>query len=384
MHRLAGRADPGGRRTTSSSARACAASASPAASPGIRSAPASPPATACGSLYGVRYTDMCAFRAIRRDALLALGMREMTYGWNIEMQMRAARAGLRILEIPVPCRCRIGGTSKVAGSLARLDPRRRADRRDLRAGRGASQVGTGGLMNKHRHNGHTFLVPKPANPDGLAPLLQRSDHAAPSIFRPENMLREARRQKGIGAAPVAPVCVIDPDGDIVDHVRRHHGARASAQWACYHTRMWEWTAGGIHYGIVGRAVGGSFSVLVAEQLFASGCKLLLSVASAGQITDIAPAAIPHPDRAGAAGRGDQLSLSAADDVCRGRPCADCDSRPRPWCAPDAPFMSATPGPRTRRSGRPHTASRHVATRGSWRWKWRRRRSMRLVPRAGAR
>jgi glycosyltransferase involved in cell wall biosynthesis len=66
---------------------------------------------------GVRYTDMCAFRAIRRKTLLALDMREMTYGWNIEMQMRAARAGLRILEIPVPCRRRIGGTSKVAGSL---------------------------------------------------------------------------------------------------------------------------------------------------------------------------------------------------------------------------------------------------------------------------
>jgi hypothetical protein len=66
----------------------------------------------------VRYTDMCAFRAIRRDRLLALGMREMTYGWNIEMQMRAARAGLRILEIPVPYRRRTGGTSKVAGSLS--------------------------------------------------------------------------------------------------------------------------------------------------------------------------------------------------------------------------------------------------------------------------
>jgi glycosyltransferase involved in cell wall biosynthesis len=68
-------------------------------------------------LYGVRYTDMCAYRAIRRQALLDLGMREMTYGWNIEMQMRAAQAGLRILEIPVPYHCRTGGTSKVAGSL---------------------------------------------------------------------------------------------------------------------------------------------------------------------------------------------------------------------------------------------------------------------------
>lgn len=68
-------------------------------------------------LYGMRYTDMCAFRAIPRDLLLRLGMREMTYGWNIEMQMRAARAGLRILEIPVPYRRRTGGHSKVAGSL---------------------------------------------------------------------------------------------------------------------------------------------------------------------------------------------------------------------------------------------------------------------------
>ncbi len=69
-------------------------------------------------LYGVRYTDMCAFRAIRRDLLLTLGMQEMTYGWNIEMQMRAARAGLRILEVPVPYHCRTGGESKVAGSLS--------------------------------------------------------------------------------------------------------------------------------------------------------------------------------------------------------------------------------------------------------------------------
>jgi glycosyltransferase involved in cell wall biosynthesis len=68
-------------------------------------------------LYGVRYTDMCAFRAIRRDTLLALGMRELSYGWNLEMQMRAARAGLRVLEVPVDYRRRLGGESKVAGSL---------------------------------------------------------------------------------------------------------------------------------------------------------------------------------------------------------------------------------------------------------------------------
>jgi glycosyltransferase involved in cell wall biosynthesis len=68
-------------------------------------------------LYGVRYTDMCPFRAIRRDALMRLGMREQTYGWNLEMQMRAARAGLRIFELPVAHRRRVGGASKVSGNL---------------------------------------------------------------------------------------------------------------------------------------------------------------------------------------------------------------------------------------------------------------------------
>jgi len=72
---------------------------------------------AIGLIYGVRYTDMCAFRAIRTDALARLGMSEMTYGWNLEMQMRAARARFRILELPVPHARRLAGHSKVAGTL---------------------------------------------------------------------------------------------------------------------------------------------------------------------------------------------------------------------------------------------------------------------------
>jgi glycosyltransferase involved in cell wall biosynthesis len=68
-------------------------------------------------LYGVRYTDMCPFRAIRRVALERLSMREETYGWNIEMQIKAARDKLRILEVPVNHRRRAGGVSKVSGTL---------------------------------------------------------------------------------------------------------------------------------------------------------------------------------------------------------------------------------------------------------------------------
>ena len=68
-------------------------------------------------LYSVRYTDMCPFRAIRREALEKLSMREETYGWNLEMQMKAARSGRRILEVPVNHRRRAGGVSKVSGTL---------------------------------------------------------------------------------------------------------------------------------------------------------------------------------------------------------------------------------------------------------------------------
>ena len=66
-------------------------------------------------VYGFRYTDMCAFRAIRRDVLATLDMQERTYGWNLEMQIKAVQHRLRTLEIPVSYRVRYGGVSKVSG-----------------------------------------------------------------------------------------------------------------------------------------------------------------------------------------------------------------------------------------------------------------------------
>jgi hypothetical protein len=72
--------------------------------------------------YGVSYTDMAPFRAIRRDRLEALGMVEATYGWNLEMQMRAAASGLRVREVPVRCRRRVGGRSKVSGDWRAIAP----------------------------------------------------------------------------------------------------------------------------------------------------------------------------------------------------------------------------------------------------------------------
>ena len=121
-----------------------------------------------------------------------------------------------------------------------------------------------------------------------APLLDRADFDEPSAFRPEALLREARRQKTIVEHPVPPMLVLDPDGDLVDHVRETRGATLSPHWACYHTRLWQWQAGGLDYGVVGHAVGASFAVLVAEQAFACGCELLVSVTSAGQLRELGP------------------------------------------------------------------------------------------------
>ncbi|NUS22597.1 MAG: nucleoside phosphorylase, partial [Mesorhizobium sp.] len=102
------------------------------------------------------------------------------------------------------------------------------------------------------------------------------------------MLRETRRQKGLPLLPVPAVCVLDPGGDIVRRLRKDGRARPSAGWACYHTVLDEFELDDQRLGVVGCAVGSSFAVLVAEQLFASGCRLLISITSAGQITALGP------------------------------------------------------------------------------------------------
>jgi uridine phosphorylase len=117
-----------------------------------------------------------------------------------------------------------------------------------------------------------------------APILDGKDLAEPSAFTPESLLRESRRQKGLEMASVPRTCVLDPDGDIARHLVASGRAQRDPDWACYHTDLQVVDDGEVSYGIIGGAVGASFAVLVAEELFASGCTLLLSVTSAGQIT----------------------------------------------------------------------------------------------------
>lgn len=116
-----------------------------------------------------------------------------------------------------------------------------------------------------------------------SPLLRHKAYEETSVFAPENLLREARRQKGIAYGSIPDVCLLDPDGDIVRSLRATGRARPHDDWPGYHTTLYALELGGRSVGIIGCAVGASFAVLVAEQLFAAGCRLLISVTSAGQI-----------------------------------------------------------------------------------------------------
>jgi uridine phosphorylase len=122
--------------------------------------------------------------------------------------------------------------------------------------------------------------------NAMPPLLDNKNPSSPSVFRPDALLREARRQKGLAAVDVPATCILDPDGDIVRRLQDAGEAKPFEEWPCYHTRLDTFLLGGQTVGIVGCAVGVSFAVLIAEELFASGCRFLVSVTSAGQITPV--------------------------------------------------------------------------------------------------
>lgn len=119
----------------------------------------------------------------------------------------------------------------------------------------------------------------------MPPILEYKRYARPSVFDPANLLREARRQKGVPSGSVPEMCMLDPDGDLFRHLKTS-GARRNPFWACYHTELYELVLDGATIGVLGCAVGASFAVLVAEELFASGCQFLVSVTSAGQVVPL--------------------------------------------------------------------------------------------------
>lgn len=119
--------------------------------------------------------------------------------------------------------------------------------------------------------------------DRVAPILKNKSPGSPSVFSPSALLREARRQKGLATADMPPVCVLDPDGDILRRLKNAGEATRLETWPCYHTDLYTFSLAGETAGIIGCVVGAPFAVLIAEELFACGCRHLLSVTSAGQI-----------------------------------------------------------------------------------------------------
>jgi len=122
----------------------------------------------------------------------------------------------------------------------------------------------------------------------LVPILDH-DPTEPSVFLPENLIESARRQKGLAPCKVPAACLLDFDGEIVEHVLTIGRAKPDVSWPCFHTRLYRCKNGADEFGIIGGIIGAPFAVLVAEELFASGCRALVSIGSAGLVAvDLQP------------------------------------------------------------------------------------------------
>ncbi len=116
-------------------------------------------------------------------------------------------------------------------------------------------------------------------------ILKHKSYNEESIFQPLNLLRESRRQNEINHGEIPDVCILDPDGDLVDYLKSKNQAVKCNYWACYHSNLYTFDIKGKTVGILPCAVGASYAVLIAEQMFVSGCKVLISITSAGIINE---------------------------------------------------------------------------------------------------
>lgn len=116
------------------------------------------------------------------------------------------------------------------------------------------------------------------------PLLEHDSSEAP-VFTAANLLEAARIRKGLPKVSVPAGCLLDFDGELVQHLAATGRAREDSAWPCFHTRLFRWRAGNAEYGVVGGTIGAPFAVLVAEELFALGCRALVSMSSAGLVAE---------------------------------------------------------------------------------------------------
>jgi len=146
--------------------------------------------------------------------------------------------------------------------------------------------------------------PGPENPvtehTGRPSDLPLFNHALddPTAFRAEDLVEAVRQQRGAGEGPVPPLCVLEFDGDLTDKLIARREVRRCEHWPCFHTDMWLWPKDEPRCGIVGRTIGGPYTVLVAEQMAACGARAVVGLASAGRIgTELPLPAIVVADEA---------------------------------------------------------------------------------------
>jgi uridine phosphorylase len=124
------------------------------------------------------------------------------------------------------------------------------------------------------------------SPDRI-PLLAHSLDA-PTAFTPEALVAAVRAERGLACEPVPPVCVLEFDGDLTDWLVASGAGRPWKPWACFHTAMYSIEVDGTPCGVVPRTIGGPYAVLVAEQLRASGARVVLGLTSAGRVSGSLP------------------------------------------------------------------------------------------------
>lgn len=120
--------------------------------------------------------------------------------------------------------------------------------------------------------------------DTRIPLLEHEPLDTP-VFTAANLLEASRIRKGLPKVAVPPGCLLDFDGELVQHLAGKGKAAEDFSWPCFHTHLFRWREGSAEYGVIGGTVGAPFAVLVAEELFALGCRALVSISSAGLVAE---------------------------------------------------------------------------------------------------
>jgi uridine phosphorylase len=116
------------------------------------------------------------------------------------------------------------------------------------------------------------------------PLLEH-DPAEEPVFTPGNLMEAARIRKRLPKVTVPAGCLLDFDGELVQYLSAKGRAIEDSDWPCFHTRLFRWRAGSAEYGVISGTIGAPYAVLVAEELFASGCRALVSISSAGLVAE---------------------------------------------------------------------------------------------------